>query len=212
MRAVCWASLEGNRSGRQDIALASTTADGVPSRHGHACRVPTGPLGTAPTCTPSLSGGPRSARGGLGRPGAGVADAAPPDVAACFTAAIAPPPASPSASPSGAAPSWGTTRAAGPSAPATPGARSGGGRGPQASAGFERPRVLRGRGSHPGAAGRDRAATAPAGRARLSRASAGVPRLRRGDARPLARRGAPGHRRATGPRHAGVVSGGLAAA
>jgi hypothetical protein len=42
-------ALHGNRSGSQDLALAILPIHGVPCDHGHASRITTGTVGTAPT-------------------------------------------------------------------------------------------------------------------------------------------------------------------
>jgi hypothetical protein len=42
-------ALFGNRSGSQDLALAILPIHGVPCDHGHASRLTTGTVGTAPT-------------------------------------------------------------------------------------------------------------------------------------------------------------------
>src|SRR5262245_40533712 len=110
-------TLEGNRSGSENLTLAIPSLHSIPCRHGNPAGITTRGVGMDPTRGASLYSGAGSACGDLDihgprltRAGRHVAGTAAPDVTECF-----PPPiersatASTSTSPAGATPSWWST-------------------------------------------------------------------------------------------------------
>jgi hypothetical protein len=140
------ASGQGTRSASENFIVAMTAWRSVPCHHGQTRGLTTGHLGTDPTRSANLSAGPRSTGGRLRRHEAGATSSAPADLAALFTSSLKrPTPASPSASPSGKAPSWWPTWPCWPYAHFGPCGRCAGVRGSQAWARSALPDALRGR-------------------------------------------------------------------